>query len=226
MPKIFEDSEPVMIRKAFLANIIRLAFVAFICSMIFTLSSCAKAPPRNRQDICSIFREYPSWYWDARGVREHWDLPISVLMAIIYQESRFQAHAAPPREKLLWIIPWKRPTSAYGYSQAVEGTWKHYVRDTGQSHWWTSRTAFGDAADFIGWLTHRAHKIAGISMNNAYEQYLAYHEGIGGYQRRSYLKKKWLMAVARKVQRHARMYRSQLLRCESSLPTKPWWHLW
>ena len=119
---------------------------------------------------------------------------------------------------------WKRPTSAYGYSQAINGTWKRYKKDTGSN--WVSRGAFDDAADFIGWFTYRAHKRAGIAMTNAYALYLAYHEGIGGYQKRTYLKKPWLISVAKRVQQRAWVYRSQLLRCESSLPTKPWWRVW
>jgi hypothetical protein len=222
----FNKDEQDMIKKAFITNFIRLTFIALILASVFGLSSCAKSPPGNIENICSIFKEYPSWYWDAQGVQKHWGLQESVLMAIVYQESRFHADAAPPREKLLWIIPWKRPTTAYGYSQAVKGTWKHYVQETGKDHWWTSRSAFGDAADFIGWFTHRAHVRAGIPMSNAYEQYLAYHEGITGYQQRTYLKKKWLIGVARKVQSRAWLYHRQLVACRSSLPTRSWWHVW
>jgi hypothetical protein len=189
-----------------------------------TLSGCTKAPPNNRKDICLIFRQYPEWYWDSQEVQKHWGVPISVLMAIIYQESRFNATAKPPREKLLWIIPWFRPTSAYGYSQAVNSTWKRYKSET--KHTFVSRDAFGDAADFIGWFANQAHKRAGISKSNAYELYLAYHEGVGGYMRGTQFKKKWLLAVAKKVQRRAWIYRSQLSRCQASLPSKPWWRVW
>lgn len=199
------------------------AFIVLIAFCV-SLTGCTKAPPQHIQNICSIFKEYPSWYWDASATRKKWGLPISVLMAIIYQESHFRADAAPPREHILWIIPWKRPTSAYGYSQAVDGTWARYQKETG--HHWSSRDAFGDAANFIGWFAHRAHKRAGIAMNNAYGQYLAYHEGVGGYIQGTYRRKAWLIDVARGVQRRAWVYRSQLLRCESSLPKKPWWHVW
>ena len=188
------------------------------------LTGCTPAPPRDIQNICSIFREYPHWYWDARDSRKQWGLPISVLMAIVYQESHFRADAAPPREKILWIIPWFRPTSAYGYSQAVDGTWELYKRET--DHHWQSRDEFGDAADFIGWFANRTHRRAGVPMTNAYALYLAYHEGIGGYQARTYRKKAWLIKVARRVQSRAWVYRSQLLRCEASLPRKPWYHFW
>lgn len=202
----------------------RLSLISTMTLPLF-LTACSPAPPKNPNNICSIFREYPSWYWDAQEVRNRWGIPISTLMAIIHQESHFQAGAAPPREKILWIIPWKRPTSAYGYSQAVDGTWKLYKQQTGGG-FFTSRDDFGNAADFIGWYAHRAHEQARIAMNNTYAQYLAYHEGIGGYIRGSYRKKEWLINVARKVQRQSWTYHWQLSRCESSLPKKPWWHVW
>jgi len=188
------------------------------------LAGCTDPRPNNIQNICKIFRQYPEWYWSAQDVQKQWHLPISVLMAIIYQESRFNATARPPREKLLWIIPWFRPTSAYGYSQAVNHTWRHYKRDTGNSG--ADRDAFSDAADFIGWYTNQAHIRAGISKTNAYSVYLAYHEGIGGYMRGTYRHKTWLINVAKKVQRRAWVYKSQLRRCQASLPEKPWWHIW
>ena len=202
-------------------------FIATFATAVFcviALSSCTTAPPNRIENICSIFRQYPDWYWSAKKVRSHWGIPISILMAIIYQESRFNATAKPPREKLLWIIPWFRPTSAYGYSQAVNNTWQRYKRDTGQSG--ASRDAFEDAADFIGWYANQAHIRVGISKTNTRAIYLAFHEGIGGYSRGTHLKKKWLLAVANKVEARAWVYNSQLIRCEASLPQKPWWRFW
>ncbi len=198
----------------------------FLVALLFSvLSGCVDAPPKNKNNICSVFRQYPHWYWSARESRKQWGVPISVMMAFMYQESRFNATALPPRDKIFWIIPWfTRVSSSYGYTQAVDGTWAAYKRDTGARG--ADRDAFEDAVDFVGWYGWKAHKRAGISRNNAYSLYLAYHEGIGGYMRDTYRKKRWLIGVARKVQSRARMYKRQLIRCESSLPTKPWWYLW
>lgn len=192
--------------------------------VILLLGGCAKAPPNDMGNVCHIFKQYPKWYWYTHDASEKWGIPESVIMAIIYQESRFNANAAPPREKLLWIIPWKRPTSAYGYSQAVKGTWKKYRQDT--DHSWADRDAFEDAVDFIGWFCHKAHKRADISVRNAKHLYLAYHEGIGGYTRGSYRAKHWLVKVAEKVQHRANRYRIQLNNCRDQLSTRPWWHFW
>ena len=52
-----------------------------------------------------------------------------------------------------------------------------------------------------------------IALDDAENQYLAYHEGHTGYARGSYRLKSWLPPVARQVQRQADLYRSQLPYC-------------
>lgn len=180
------------------------------------LAGCATVPPpQNTSDICDIYQQYPKWYAKSLEIQDKWGLKPNVMMAIIYQESSFRGNAAPPRKKLLWIIPWRRPTSAYGYSQAVNGTWKDYQADTGKNS--ASRSAFDDAADFIGWFTTKAHQKLGISMNDAYHQYLAYHEGFGGYMRHSYAHQQWLLNVAHKVEKRSQTYAMQLQDCHADL---------
>jgi hypothetical protein len=133
-------------------------------------------------------------------------------MAIIHQESKFNARARPPRRKLLWIIPWKRPSSAYGYTQALHSTWSYYKKNGGG--WLASRKSFSDGVDFIGWYANQAYIKARIPRTDAYLLYLAYHEGIGGYQRRTYLRKSWLIQVARKVRMRSQIYAMQLNSCK------------
>jgi hypothetical protein len=132
-------------------------------------------------------------------------------MAIIHQESKFDANAQPPRTKLLNIIPWSRPSTAYGYTQALKSTWALYKNKHG--NFFTSRDDFGDGVNFIGWYADEAYKRAGIPRNDAYKLYLAYHEGVGGYQRQTYLHKSWLVPVARKVKAKAQLYGMQLASC-------------
>ena len=176
------------------------------------LGGCATLPPPQRIDnVCHIFRQYPDWYAAAKRAERRWGVPVAVQMAIIYQESGFNARAKPPRKKLLWIIPWKRPSTAYGYSQALKNTWKDYEKKTHQRG---SRTAFNDATDFLGWYSYQICHTFGISPDNAYAIYLAYHEGPGGYKRRSYIKKPWLIHVSRKVSYRAKTYARQLSICE------------
>ncbi|WP_133127454.1 transglycosylase SLT domain-containing protein [Legionella nagasakiensis] len=192
--------------------------------LILMLAGCVSPPPRDVNNICSVFREYPGWYMDAKDVQRRWRVPIAVQMAIIHQESKFNGRARPERTKLLWIIPWTRPSTAYGYTQALRSTWEHYKKSSGGM--WSSRDDFGDGVDFIGWYANIAYKKAGISRDDAYSLYLAYHEGIGGYQRKTYLKKKWLMAVAHKVEARARIYQAQLASCEKSFSRKAWYKIW
>lgn len=180
--------------------------------IIVVLAGCVTRPPSNVDNICHIFKQYPEWYKHARDVQRCWLVPIAIQMAIIHQESKFNATAKPPRQKLLWIIPWTRPSSAYGYSQALRGTWANYKKGPGSV--WASRDNFADAVDFIGWYTNIAHQKARISRSDAYSLYLAYHEGVGGYQHKTYLKKNWLILVARKVKARAQIYQAQLDRCK------------
>ena len=179
------------------------------------LGACAPMPPDNPKNICSIFKQYPKWYEDAKASARKWGTPISVQMAIMKQESHFVHNARPPRTKLLGFIPWSRPTTAYGYAQATEGSWKHYEQSTRQHG--ADPDDFSDAIDFIGWYTQRAHRYLGLSTRNAYGLYLAYHEGLGGYKNRSYRRKGWLMDVARRVERQSLVYRNQLNACQQQL---------
>jgi hypothetical protein len=186
------------------------------CLLVLVLvAGCTTSPPRNIDDICAIFREKDGWYDDAADSREEWGTPIPVMMAMMYQESRFQAKAKPPRKKILGFIPGPRPSSAYGYSQAKKSTWKEYKSSAG--NYGADRDDFSDAIDFIGWYNYKSHKRSGISRKDAYRLYLAYHEGHGGYNRGTYRKKPWLDGVARKVQRKASTYQQQLAACEEGL---------
>ena len=105
----------------------------------------------------------------------------------------------------------KRKSSAYGYAQAIDGTWDIYKKQAKKP--FASRRSFKDSVDFIGWYNKKSNKLLGIPKDNARLLYLAYHEGQTGYARGSYRKKTWLMGVANKVSRRASMYKTQLRRC-------------
>lgn len=184
------------------------------------LAACSSTPPRNPENLCEIFEEKRSWYKSAKKMQDKWGTPIHVPMAMMYQESSFRHDAAPPMEYFLFI-PIGRASSAYGYSQAKTLTWKDYKRETGNS--WASRDNFDDAIDFMGWFTSKTHKINGISKWDAYNQYLNYHEGWGGYKKRSYNKKPWLIKVSRKVEQRSKRYASQLNQCRSDLDASWLW---
>ncbi|MBZ4194439.1 MAG: transglycosylase SLT domain-containing protein [Candidatus Contendobacter sp.] len=187
-----------------------------ILSSLLLLVSCATAPPpRNVNDACAIFAEYGDWYPKAKAASRRWNVPIPVLLAIIHQESAFRSDAQPPRTWYLGFIPGSRPSSAYGYSQALEGTWDRYTVATG--HRGADRDDFADAVDFTGWYVNETTLRTGIARSDAYRQYLAYHEGQAGFAKGTYRNKPWLLERAQKVSRQAARYGSQLARCESQL---------
>lgn len=188
--------------------------------LVLGLAGCSTFVPQNPDNICSIFRAQPSWHTAALKAQTKWGAPLHVPMAIMYQESSFQADARPPKKYILGIIPWGRVSTAYGYSQALDQTWDQYKTETGRR--FVSRTSFADSIDFIGWYMSKTRQINGIPMNDAYSHYLAYHEGWTGYRNRSYAAKSWLPPVARKVQARAQTYASQYASCSHSLSRSGW----
>ena len=195
-----------------------------IITTVMLVSACATSPPEQTDNVCNIFREKSGWYADAKESRARWGVPISVLMAFMHQESRFVATARPPRKKLWGFIPGPRPSDSYGYSQAKNSTWEWYQRSTG--NYGADRDDFGDAIDFIGWYNNLSNKQLGIDKQDAFRLYLAYHEGHGGYRKQSYRSKEWLVDVARKVDRQANRYNSQLQDCSQELEPRGWFDWW
>ena len=104
---------------------------SFLIILIISLQSCMTTPPENPDNICLIFEEKKSWYKAAMKAEKRWKIPPYVLMSFVYQESSFKADAKPDRTKLLWVIPWKRQSTARGYSQALNMTWEDYKDETG-----------------------------------------------------------------------------------------------
>ncbi len=195
------------------------AIAAFAAAAL--LVGCAKGPPRNPDDACAIFRQHESWWDAARESAERWGVPEGTQLAIVHQESRFRHDSRPPRRKLLWVIPWKRQSSAYGYGQVTEGTWSDYRRRTGNRG--ADRDDFEDVADFIGWYGNVIERITGVARTDAYRLYLAYHEGPAGYKRGSHGRKPWLDGVARKVAARAERYGRQLASCRDDLGKGGFW---
>lgn len=192
--------------------------IIFMSLMLITACRSTPSPPKNSNDICEVFKEYPRWYWVAQATNRTWYVPISVQMAIIHQESDFRADASPANKKWFGLSIW-HSSSAVGYAQALDETWRLYVKTVGKIS--ANREDFSDADDFIGWYANRAHHELHIPQRDARAIYLVYHEGFEGYRHRSYRHKRWLLRVSKKVQQQAVRYRVQLQRCEVNLPKQP-----
>ena len=184
----------------------------FIVIFIFFLVGCSSIPS-NTANSCSIFSERYLWYKYAKKTEQKWGTPIYIQLAIIKMESDFDWLAKPARQKIFKVIPYKRPSSSFGYSQAVKGTWEQYKKETGNKL--ATRVRFKDSVDFIGWYTSKSETILKISKQDAFKQYLAYHEGWGNFKH--YKKNKKVIGLAKKVEKQSNIYKKQLLSCSNSL---------
>jgi hypothetical protein len=181
---------------------------------LLVLSACAGSslsPPSNITNACVMKAERPEWFEAMSRTQVKWGPPVSVQLATIYRESKFVGDAKTPKKYAFGIIPRGRISSAYGYAQAIDGTWDWYRDDTGRR--FASRTNFSDASDFIGWYMNRTVVENGIPVTDAYRQYLAYHEGHAGYRRGSYRAKAFLLRAADEVKAIERRYAAQLRQC-------------
>ena len=164
------------------------------------LSSCSSIP-KNTSNSCSIFNERYLWYKYTKKTEQKWGAPIYLQLAIIKIESDFDWLAKPQRQKIFKVIPYKRPSSSFGYSQAVKGTWDQYKKETNNKL--ATRARFRDSVDFIGWYIDKTEKLLKISKKDVYRQYLAYHEGWGNYK--NYKNNQKVIILAKKVADQANM---------------------
>ena len=186
--------------------------------VLIFIVACSSMDLKNTSDSCILFDQKKNWYKATKKSYDKWNVPISLQLAIINQESSFQQFAKPKRKRLFGLIPGSRPSTAFGYAQVTKPTWEWYKTINGKKN--ASRANFADITDFIGWYSEQTTKMLGISKKDSYNQYLAYHEGHGGWKKESYKSKKWLMEVAKNVETTANMYNNQLKQCEKQLNKK------
>ncbi|MFD1340883.1 transglycosylase SLT domain-containing protein [Litorisediminicola beolgyonensis] len=183
--------------------------------IVLLAASCggggSKTAPQNLDNACELVRERPQYYRAFKDAERKWGVPVHVQMATIHQESKFVGDARTPFTYALGVIPTGRMSSAFGYSQALDGTWEEYQEQHGGRR--TKRDDIRHATDFMGWYMRQTRDQLGIPLWDARNQYLAYHEGRGGYRSGSYYAKSWLMRVADKVQARSQMYQAQLANC-------------
>ena len=188
---------------------------------VIALSGCTTTPPTSPDNICQIFEDKPRWYRAASESAARWGGPVHLPMAIMYQESGFRQKAKPPMQYFLGLIPTGRASDAYGYSQALSGTWAEYQQEVGSR--FKGRDNFANAYDFIQWYMHKSYARNGVSKWDAYAQYLNYHEGQGGYSRGTHNSKQWLINVAKRVEKRSKKYSAQLVFCQEQLDKNKGW---
>lgn len=170
--------------------------------------------PRNLDNACALAEERPKYLKAMRKTERKWGVPVHVQMAVIHQESKFIGNAKTPFRYALGVIPMGRQSSAYGYAQALNDTWDEYRAETRNRG--ADRDDIADATDFMGWYMNRTYRALGIPVWDIRNQYLAYHEGRGGYSRQSYNAKPWLLAVAANMEQRSERYRQQLIACRKA----------
>jgi len=167
--------------------------------------------PRDLDNACSILDQRPGYLRAFRSAERKWGVPVHVQMATIYQESKFISDARTPLRYSLGVIPVGRQSSAFGYSQALDATWKEYQEEEGGRR--TRRDNINHATDFMGWYMAETNRSLGIPLSDVRNQYLAYHDGRTGYRRGTYRGKPWLVRIAGELEERAATYRVQLQSC-------------
>ncbi len=186
-----------------------------IVASVLALTGCGSTPPTAINDVCSVFAQrdnlFRDWHADAKRTERKYGIPVPVLMATMRVESGFDGDAKPARTKLLGFVPWKRPSSAYGYSQALDGTWDQYRRETGSPM--ARRTNFSDSVDFVGWYYSKTVEKYGVSRDDAYSLYLSYRYGWTGFARGSWQNDAGARKTAARTASIADNYALQLRGC-------------
>ena len=186
-----------------------------ICFIIFFFIASCSSVPKYPQNACKIFGEKYFWYKHTKKSSETYGVPTYVILAFINKESGFNRFAKPKRSKLFKIIPYKRPSSSFGYSQAVKKTWELYKTETDNPL--ALRTRFKDSVMFIGWYISKTKKINKIPVSDSYRQYLNYYLGWGNYAKKAYKTDKKAIIFAKSVEKQSKIYKSQLRECQKSL---------
>ena len=185
--------------------------------LLFFITACSSVP-KYPQNACKIFDQKYLWYKSVKKSSDTYGAPMHIILAFVNKESGFNRWAKPKRNKLFKIVPYKRPSSSFGYSQAVNKTWELYKTETNNPL--ALRTRFKDSVMFIGWYMNKTKKINKIPLNDSYRQYLNYYLGWGSYAKKKYKTDKKAIIFAKKVQEQSKIYKKQLIVCQKSLNKK------
>jgi len=205
--------------------------ILFFLFVILTLSTLVVSKLNSGENkstnyvnnACKMLKENPDWYVSLKQSEDKWKTPIHIQLGMIRQESSFQHDAQPIRENKWHEFGDNYQSSAKGYSQALNGTWDHYLKNTNSIL--KDRASFKDATDFIGWYNDKSNQKNKIGFNNPKALYLNYHEGWRGYKNGTYAKKDFLTKSVSNVVEWSSKYKKQLSSCELTGETDVWFQL-
>jgi len=186
--------------------------------LVFIFVASCSSVPKYPLNACKIFGERYLWYKHAKKSSETYGAPIHIIIAFVNKESGFNRWAKPKRTKLFKVFPYKRPSSSFGYSQAVKKTWELYKTETNNPL--ALRNRFKDSVMFIGWYINKTNKINKIPFNDSYRQYLNYYLGWGSYAKKTYKTDKQAIIFAKSVETQSKIYKKQLKECQKILDRK------
>ena len=190
----------------------------FIYLTIFLFTVSCSSVPKYPSNACKVFSEKYLWYKHVKKSSEIYGAPAHIILAFVNKESGFNRWARPKRQRLFKIIPYKRPSSSLGYSQAVKKTWELYKVETNNPL--ALRTRFKDSVFFIGWYINKTNKINKIPYGDSYRQYLNYYLGWGDYKNKVYKIDKKAILFAKSVEKQSNIYKNQLRECQKALDKK------
>ncbi|WP_150467353.1 transglycosylase SLT domain-containing protein [Francisella sp. SYW-9] len=181
-----------------------LIIVVFSILFINITGILAKEGSLLSRNICQVLKHHPSWRNSLIKADKRYNISPAFTLAVIHQESKFHANAK------------NRHSSAFGYAQAVDGTWRIFQKDVEP---YAKRNDFNDSVEFIDWyMAQLAHKLH-IKTSNSFDLYLAYMLGEGGYRDymdNSYKSSSMLHreAIAAKVRLKSQVYSLELKDCK------------
>lgn len=186
--------------------LMKLGFRYFVVTLFcLLLLSCSETTNIDTNaGVCEILKQHPNWRKSLKQTQAKYKLEPAFVMALIYQESRFDANAK------------NKYSSAYGYAQVIDSTWKHFQQQIKSN---AKRNNFDDSVKFIGWYMAQLSKILNIKMTDYSNLYMAYMLGATGFKRykagtlKNHVKIAQDKKIALKVKDYTNLYKSQLRKC-------------
>ncbi|MEY8767918.1 transglycosylase SLT domain-containing protein [Francisella philomiragia] len=181
-----------------------LVIVIVIVAVFFSNTSSDIQVDAN-MGACEILDQNPSWKSSLKTAQDKYNLPPAFAMGLIYQESRFDAEAK------------SNYSTAYGYAQAINNTWKHFQDEVKPN---AKRNNFDDSVQFIGWYMSQLAKSLKLKMSDSEDLYMAYMLGATGFKRykdgtfKNKAKIEEDKNIANKVKAYTALYKSQLKDCK------------